>query len=190
VHPECYKLVDRMAKDVGCTVRDLMQDESLREKIDLERYVTEDVGMPTLQDIMQELAKPGRDPRERFETFSFDEAVHSINDVKVGMQLPGIVTNVTRFGAFVDIGAHQDGLVHISELADQFVKDPADFAKVNQKVAVTVMEVDLERSRIALSMKSGSGPAAAPKKVAATQSKDATPAGKSQSFANNPFGDL
>lgn len=190
VHPERYKLVDRIAKDLGCTVIELMRDDGLRNQVNLEKYVTEDVGMPTLQDIMQELAKPGRDPRETFEAFSFDEAVHSIDDVKVGMKLPGIITNVTRFGAFVDIGAHQDGLVHISELADQFVKDPADVVKVNQKVNVTVLEVDLGRSRIALSMKSKHGADQTSDQATKPKEQDPRPAGKSQSFTNNPFGDL
>jgi uncharacterized protein len=191
VHPERYQLVDQMAKDLDCTVTDLMRDESLRQKIDLKKYVTDEVGMPTLKDIMVELAKPGRDPREKFEAFSFDEAVHTIKDVKVGMRLPGIVTNVTNFGAFVDIGAHQDGLVHVSELADQFVKDPAAVVKTNQKVEVTVMEVDLERSRIALSMKSqpGSGSAAAGSGKPKAQ-KARSAGAKSQSFSNNPFGAL
>ncbi len=153
VHPERYKLVDKMAKDLGCTVNDLIDKEALREQIKLDQYVTDDVGMPTLKDIMQELSKPGRDPRSKFEAFSFDDSIHSIKDVKAGMKLPGIVTNVTKFGAFVDIGAHQDGLVHISEIADKFVKEPADVVKVNQKVQVTVLNIDLDRSRIALSMK-------------------------------------
>lgn len=190
VHPERYKLVDKIAKDIGCTVGELMRDESLRRRVNLEQYVTEDVGMPTLQDIMGELAKPGRDPRETFEAFSFAEEVRSIGDVKPGMKLPGIVTNVTRFGAFVDIGAHQDGLVHISELADRFVNDPADVAKVNQKVEVTVLEVDLERSRIALSMKRERGGAPASVRVGKPWGKQPRPASKPQNFANNPFGNL
>lgn len=190
VHPERYKLVDTMAKDLGCSVKDLMNDEELRKKIKLEQYVTDDVGMPTLQDIMQELAKPGRDPRAKFESFSFDETVHSINDVKAGMKLPGIITNVTRFGAFVDIGAHQDGLVHISELSDHFVKDPADVVKVNQKVEVTVTEVDIERSRIALSMKSDPGTSAAARRDSKPQGRPQRPAPAQRGFTNNPFGDI
>jgi uncharacterized protein len=154
VHPESYPVVDRMARDLGCTVADLVRDESLRKRIDLSRYVTETVGMPTLTDIMEELAKPGRDPRERFEPFAFAEGVHAIGDLKSGMKLPGIVTNVTAFGAFVDVGVHQDGLVHKSQMADRFVKEPSDVAKVGMRVTVTVVEVDIERRRISLSMKS------------------------------------
>ena len=153
VHPESYSVVDAMARDLGCKVEDLIKNEPLRKKIALERYVTEKVGLPTLTDIVHELAKPGRDPRQQFEAFSFTDGINKITDVKVGMKLPGIVTNVAAFGAFVDIGVHQDGLVHISQLSDNFVKDPADAVKVQQKVMVTVMEVDLERQRIALSMK-------------------------------------
>jgi protein Tex len=190
VHPERYKLVDRIAGDLGCTVKELINDKDLRGRVRLEQYVTDDVGIPTLQDIMQELDKPGRDPRQTFEAFAFADEVHSIADVKAGMKLPGIVTNVTRFGAFVDIGAHQDGLVHISQLADRFVNDPADVVKVNQKVNVTVVEVDLERKRIALSMKSGGGNATATARVKKTQSHPPRPPRKAQGFANNPFGNL
>ena len=153
VHPERYELVERMAKDVGCSVPDLIADAGKRAKIDLKKYVTEDVGLPTLTDIVKELAKPGRDPRAQFETFSFAD-VHTMNDLQPGQKLPGIVTNVTAFGCFVDIGVHQDGLVHISALSDNFVKDPAEVVKPGQKVNVTVMEVDIPRKRIALSMKS------------------------------------
>jgi uncharacterized protein len=153
VHPESYHIVEAMADDLGCTVIDLMGDDELRKKIDLNKYLTEKVGLPTLNDIMAELAKPGRDPRDRFESFSFAEGISKIGDVTVGMRLPGVITNITNFGAFVDIGVHQDGLVHISALADRFVKNPADVVKVHQKVMVTVMEVDLKRKRIALSMK-------------------------------------
>jgi uncharacterized protein len=154
VHPESYGIVDAMARDLGCNVRDLIKNELLRKKIALNNYVTEKVGLPTLTDIVSELAKPGRDPRQKFEAFSFTEGVGKITDLQVGMKLPGIVTNVAAFGAFVDIGVHQDGLVHVSQLSDQFVKDAADVVKVQQRVTVTVMEVDLERKRIALSMKS------------------------------------
>lgn len=153
VHPESYAIVEQMARNLGCGVSDLMRDAALRKQIDLRQYVTDTVGMPTLNDIMQELARPGRDPREKFELFQFSEGVNSIGDVKVGMKLPGIVTNITAFGAFVDIGVHQDGLVHISQLANRFVKDPAQVVKVHQKVTVKVLEVDLERKRIQLSMK-------------------------------------
>jgi uncharacterized protein len=143
-----------MAADLKCSLSDLMRDAGLRQKVRLQNYATETVGLPTLNDIMAELAKPGRDPRQQFEAFAFKEGVEKIEDLKAGMKLPGIVTNVTAFGAFVDIGVHQDGLVHISQLADAFVKDPAQVVKVHQKVMVTVVEVDLPRKRVALSMKS------------------------------------
>ena len=154
VHPERYDLVDRIAADLNCTVGDLLRDTSLRAKVQPQKYVTDTVGLPTLNDILSELAKPGRDPRQKFEAFSFVEGVDKMEDLKVGMKLPGIVTNVTAFGAFVDIGVHQDGLVHISQVSDNFVKNPSDVLKVQQKVMVTVVEVDLARKRIALSMKS------------------------------------
>lgn len=154
VHPERYPLVEKMAADLGVTVADLMRDGKLRAKIKLENYVTADVGLPTLNDIMAELAKPGRDPRQKFEAFSFTDGVNKPEDLKPGMKLPGIVTNVTAFGAFVDIGVHQDGLVHVSQLADTFVKDPAAVVRPQQKVMVTVTEIDLPRQRISLSMRS------------------------------------
>ena len=154
VHPERYELVEKMAKDLKASVSDLMSSEELRSKIILKNYVSETVGLPTLQDILDELAKPGRDPRECFEVFQFEDGVNSMSDLKIGMKLPGIVTNITAFGAFVDIGVHQDGLVHLSHLADRFVKDPNEIVSVNQKVQVTVMEVDIARKRIGLSMKS------------------------------------
>ena len=153
VHPERYELVDRMATDLGCTVTDLLRDPAKRAAIKLDRYVTPEVGLPTLRDIVAELSKPGRDPREQFEAFSFADGVEKVEDLQPGMKLPGIVTNVTAFGAFVDIGVHQDGLVHISQISDDFVKNPAEFLKVGQKVQATVMEVDLQRKRIALSLK-------------------------------------
>jgi len=156
VHPESYHVVDTMAKDTGCSVAELMNDKSLRMKVSLQNYVSKMVGLPTLNDIMQELARPGRDPREQYEVFSFAQDVKKIEDIKAGQRYPGIVTNVTAFGAFVDIGVHQDGLVHISQLADCFVKNPADFVKVHQKVTVTVLDVDLARKRISLSLKDGS----------------------------------
>jgi len=162
VHPESYGIVDAMAKDLGCTVVDLMRDESLRAKIDLARYVTDTVGLPTLRDIMAELAKPGRDPREQFEAFSFAEGINKMEDLVPGMKLPGIVTNITAFGAFVDIGVHQDGLVHISQLADRFIKDPNEVVKVHQRVTVTVTEIDLPRKRIALSMRTNPDQPSAP----------------------------
>jgi uncharacterized protein len=153
VHPESYSIVDQMAKDGSCSVNDLMRDAGRRQKIQLQKYVTTEVGLPTLSDILAELAKPGRDPRQQFEVFAFQTGVEKMEDLKPGMKLPGIVTNVTAFGAFVDIGVHQDGLVHVSQLCDRFVKDPAEVVKVQQKVMVTVTEVDLPRKRIALSMK-------------------------------------
>jgi uncharacterized protein len=154
VHPESYPIVERMAADLGVSVSDLVRDGQARAKVKLERYVSEKVGLPTLTDIVAELAKPGRDPREQFEAFSFSAGVNKPEDLKPGMKLPGIVTNVTAFGAFVDIGVHQDGLVHVSQLADSFVKEPAAVVKPGQKVMVTVTEVDLARKRIALSMRS------------------------------------
>jgi uncharacterized protein len=154
VHPESYPIVEKMAADVGVTVADLMRDAKARSKLKLETYVTEKVGLPTLNDILSELAKPGRDPRQKFEAFSFTEGVNKVEDLKPGMKLPGIVTNVTAFGAFVDIGVHQDGLVHVSQLSDNFVKDASEVVKVSQKVTVTVTEIDLPRKRIALSMRS------------------------------------
>lgn len=153
VHPESYPIVEQMANDLGCSVKDLMTSAELRKQLDLKKYVTDTVGLPTLTDILSELEKPGRDPRKEFEIFSFAEGVNTISDLKVGMPLDGIVTNVTAFGAFVDIGVHQDGLVHISHLADKFVKDPKEVVAVQQKVKVTVVEVDVARKRIGLSMK-------------------------------------
>ncbi len=159
VHPERYELVGRMAKDMGCDVAMLMNDSSMISKINIKNYVTDDIGLPTLNDIVSELAKPGRDPRKEFEVFNFAEGIMKPSDLSAGMKLPGIVTNVTNFGAFVDVGVHQDGLVHISELSDNFVSNPADVLKVGQKVQVTVLAVDEQRNRISLSMKSvpGSG---------------------------------
>lgn len=153
VHPESYHIVEKMAKDLNCGIDELMNNKELRKKINLNNYVTESIGLPTLKDIMAELEKPGRDPRKSFEVFSFDENVHEISDLREGMRLPGIVTNVTNFGAFVDIGVHQDGLVHISQLSDTFVDDPNAIVKVGQKVWVNVTEVDAKRKRIGLSMK-------------------------------------
>ncbi|TSD65046.1 RNA-binding transcriptional accessory protein [Inquilinus sp. KBS0705] len=153
VHPERYALVEQMAKDMKCKVQDLMTDQQLRKSIPLQKYISDTVGLPTLNDIMAELAKPGRDPREQFEAFSFTEGVNAISDLKIGMKLPGIVTNITAFGAFVDIGVHQDGLVHLSRITNRYIKDPNEVLKVHQKVQVTVNEVDTARKRIALSMK-------------------------------------
>jgi len=153
VHPERYALVNQMAKDLGCTVDDLMKDVNLQKQINLHRYVSAEVGLPTLTDIVKELAKPGRDPREAFEAFSFSEGVNSMDDLRKGMKLSGIITNITNFGAFVDIGVHQDGLVHTSQLANRFVANPNDVVKVSQVVEVTVVDVDVARKRISLSMK-------------------------------------
>jgi len=154
VHPERYGLVEQMAKDLAVSVNDLMTDSSARRKVDIQKYATDEVGEPTLKDILQELARPGRDPREQFEVVQFKEGINQISDLREGMKLPGVVTNVTAFGAFVDIGVHQDGLVHISQLADVFVKEPNKHVKVGQKTHVTVTEIDVARKRIALSMKS------------------------------------
>ena len=153
VHPESYKIVETMARDNKCTVAQLIADASLRKTIDLKRYVTDTVGMPTLTDIMKELEKPGRDPRNQIEEFEFAAGIESINDLSVGMVLPGIVTNITQFGAFVDIGVHQDGLVHISQLADKYVSSPADVVNLHQHVMVKVTEVDTRRNRISLTMR-------------------------------------
>lgn len=153
VHPERYALVEQMAKDLDAKVTDLLTDDTLRKQIDLKKYVTEEVGLPTLNDILAELSKPGRDPREQFEEFSFTDGVNKISDLRIGMRLPGIVTNITNFGAFVDIGVHQDGLVHLSQLANRFVADPNEVVKVQQKVMVTVTEIDERRNRIGLTMK-------------------------------------
>ena len=191
VHPESYPVVEAMAADLGCAVEDLMREEALRRKIDLSRYVTEKAGLPTLNDILKELAKPGRDPRQDFEVFRFAEGIDKIEDLREGMNLDGIVTNVTAFGAFVDIGVHQDGLVHVSQLSDRFVKEPHQVVKVQQKVRVTVLAVDLERKRISLSMKKepDKKPEAEPKK------EGKSPAGKPPARKqkrepapfNNPF---
>ncbi len=153
VHPERYSLVEQMAKDCGCSLAELMADPARRQQINLERYMQGDVGRPTLEDILTELGKPGRDPRERFEAFAFAEGIDKMADLIEGMWLPGIVTNVTKFGAFVDIGVHQDGLIHISQMADRFVKDPAEVVKVRQQVRVRVVSVDAPRKRIALSLR-------------------------------------
>lgn len=153
VHPESYPVVQKMAVDLGVSVKDLMQNESLLGKLDLKRYVSEKAGITTLRDILEELSRPGRDPRKEFEIFSFASVIEKMEDLQTGMKLPGIVTNVTSFGAFVDIGVHQDGLVHISQLRDGYVKNPLDVVKPRQRVTVTVLDVDLERKRISLSMK-------------------------------------
>ena len=153
VHPESYGIVEKMAKDLKCSVADLMNNATLRQKIDLQRYVTDKVGMPTLQDILHELEKPSRDPREQLEEWHFDESVHTIDDLQIGMVLPGIVTNIANFGAFVDIGVHKDGLVHISEMANRRINNPAEVVALHQHVMVKVIDIDKQRGRIQLSMK-------------------------------------
>ncbi|MFC4212181.1 Tex family protein [Pedobacter lithocola] len=158
VHPERYAVVDKMAKDLGTTVSALIKDSQLQKQIKPQQYVSDEIGLPTLNDILKELAKPGRDPREQFEAFSFTDGVNEISDLKAGMKLPGIVTNITNFGAFVDIGVHQDGLVHTSQLANRFIANANEVVKVHQKVEVTVMEVDVVRKRISLSMKTEANP--------------------------------
>jgi uncharacterized protein len=153
VHPESYHIVDLMAKRCQSTIKDLMKNDLLRNSLDLKEYITDKVGMPTLKDIINELAKPGRDPREHFDVFEFDKTINSINDLKSGMVVPGIITNITNFGCFVDIGVHQDGLVHISNLTDRFISNPNEVVKLNQKVMVKILNVEVSRKRITLSMK-------------------------------------
>ena len=153
VHPERYPLVEQMAADQGCSVKQLMENKDIRQKIDISKYVSSQVGLPTLQDIMAELDKPGRDPREPLKQFAFDPTVHDITDLHAGQVLPGIITNITNFGAFVDIGVHTKGLVHVSQLADRYVKDPTSVVSLHQQVMVRVVEVDLQRKRISLSMR-------------------------------------
>lgn len=190
VHPESYPIVDAMAKDLGCSVLDLMRDDLLRKKIDLVNYVSEKAGLPTLKDILAELSKPGRDPREQFEDFRFTEGIEKIEDVKPGLKLPGIVTNITAFGVFVDIGVHQDGLVHISELSDRYIKNPAEVVKVHQPVSVTVLEVDLARKRISLSMKGGRSQPKDASKGQEKKKEEKRPEKNKKpksTFTNNPF---
>lgn len=186
VHPESYSIVERMAKDLGCEVLDLIKNPETRKRIDIKKYVSPTVGLPTLTDIMAELAKPGRDPREKFEIVEFAEGINKPEDLRIGMKLNGIVTNITNFGVFVDIGVHQDGLVHISQLANQFVQNPLDVVKVQQKVAVTVVEVDLQRKRIALSMKDDAGNTGAANKSNASQKHQPTLSKPSQNTFNQP----
>jgi uncharacterized protein len=193
VHPESYHIVTAMSHDMDCTVTDFIQDQDLRGKIDIHRYVTPAVGIPTVKDIIDELAKPGRDPRDEFEEFTFASDIEKISDLKPGMKIPGIVTNVTAFGAFIDIGVHQDGLVHISELADKFVKNPADVVRVQQKVEVAVMDVDLNRNRISLSMKTFPGESIKKMTPSVKPPKRPSPAPsarKKKAPFNNPFADL
>ena len=153
VHPECYHIVEQMANDLNCDVKDLLADESLRKKLVLEHYVTETVGLPTLQDILTELGKPGRDPRQTIHVFEFDPSVKTIKDLREGMILPGIITNITKFGAFVDVGIKENGLVHVSQLADRFVSDPTEVVSLHQHVTVKVLEIDEARKRVSLTMK-------------------------------------
>jgi uncharacterized protein len=171
VHPESYEVVEKMAKDLNTTIADLLTNKELRKQIKITEYVTDTIGLPTLKDIVNELEKPGRDPRKTFEVFSFAEGIEKPEDLREGMKLPGIVTNVTNFGAFVDVGVHQDGLVHISHLSDTFVDDPNKIVKVHQQVMVTVMELDLKRNRIALSMK-GNGNVSAAKSSSVKKEKE------------------
>lgn len=190
VHPESYFIVESMAKDLHCSVNDLIQNGELRKNIKKQDYVSDTVGIPTLNDILEELAKPGRDPRKEFESFAFAEEAQKMEDLQTGMKLPGIVTNVTAFGAFVDVGVHQDGLVHISNLANRFVKDPTDEVKVHQKVWVTVLDIDLERKRISLSMKDDNKVNVAGKasKKKRPEKKEAQHKKKPEStIFNNPF---
>lgn len=196
VHPESYPIVDAMAKDMDCTVPDLIKNPELRSRIDISRYVSESVGLPTLKDILNELAKPGRDPREPFET-AFTSGVEKMEDLRVGMKLPGIITNVTAFGAFVDIGVHQDGLIHVSELSDRFVKNPLDVVKVTQKVQVTVLDVDLNRKRISLSLKStpesaatSRRPVSGPPVQPVSKKGVKRPSREKPAPFNNPFADI
>jgi uncharacterized protein len=177
VHPESYPVVEAMATDLGCTIGDLMHDEAMRQKIDITKYISDDIGLPTLNDILSELAKPGRDPRTQREEFHFAEGIEKVEDLVAGMKLPGIVTNLTAFGAFVDVGVHQDGLIHTSQLADRFVKDPSEVLKVNQVIEVTVLAVDLERRRISLTLKKNPEAAAHPK-PSERKPGDAASAGK------------
>ncbi len=191
VHPESYHIVEAMAADLGREVRGLLEDEELRQRIDLQKYVTDKVGVPTLTDILVELSKPGRDPRKQFEGFHFTEGIETIEDLKSGMKLPGVVTNVTAFGAFVDIGVHQDGLVHVSQISDRFVKDPGKVVKVNQRVTVTVLDVDLERKRISLSMRENSaqsnGKETRSSKRSGNSDKERRPKKSVTTPHNNPF---
>jgi uncharacterized protein len=153
VHPERYALVEQMAKDQNVSVNELLKSKEVRKKIDLKKYITAEVGLPTLQDILKELEKPGRDPREEIQVFEFDPTIKTIHDLHTGMVVPGLVTNITNFGCFVNIGVKQDGMIHISELANKFIKDPNEVVKLQQAVKVKVLEVDIARNRIQLSKK-------------------------------------
>jgi len=150
VHPESYPIVNKMAKDLGCTIHELMSNEALRKQIDITQYITEKTGLPTLTDIMHELEKPSRDPRAQIEVFRFDDNVHDLNDLKIGMELPGIVTNIAAFGAFVDIGVHKDGLIHISQMGRKNLRQPQEVVSLHQHIKVEVIDIDQTRSRIQL----------------------------------------
>jgi uncharacterized protein len=189
VHPETYNVVEAMAKDLGCTVTDLILQSDLRKKVVKKKYVSEKVGEFTIDDIMKELEKPGRDPRSVIEEFRFEETIKTMEDLKQGMSVPGIVTNITNFGVFVDIGVKQDGLIHISQLSNTYVSDPNEVVKLQQKVMVTVMEVDIARKRISLSMK-GNKPAAVGKPQGGAGQRPApskAPAGKGGEKPLDPF---
>jgi len=190
VHPESYPIVAAMAKDLQCSIKELMENGSIRNGIQKEKYVTETVGLPTLNDILEELAKPGRDPREQFENIAFKDGVEKIEDLEPGMNLPGVVTNITAFGAFVDIGVHQDGLVHVSQMADRFIKDPNEVVKVYQKVNVRVLNVDIKRKRISLSLKAqvDSFDKPEPRKKGQPKQKGQSKQ-RGKSLFNNPFSD-
>lgn len=153
VHPESYFVVEKIAKDLKCSIQELISNEELQKQIDWTKYVTDKIGLPTLKDIQKELAKPGRDPRQAIKVFEFASGIYKVEDLQVGMVLPGIVTNITKFGAFVDVGVKQDGLVHVSQLADRFISDPSEIVKLHQHVQVKVIELDLQRKRIQLSLK-------------------------------------
>ena len=191
VHPESYPVVEAMAKDLECTIEELLSRQGIRKRIQPENYVSETVGLPTITDILAELEKPGRDPRQAFEEFSFAEGVHEMEDLEAGMKLPGVVTNVTNFGAFVDVGVHQDGLVHISQLADHFVKDPHQVVKVHDRVQVTVLDVDMARRRISLSMRTERPPRREPQSASAHEEnrRGARPAGKRNAKTKRPAQD-
>ena len=192
VHPERYGLVEAMAKDLNCTVADLIGNTELIAKIAPAAYQSSDVGLPTLNDILKELTKPGRDPRASYSPVNFDDGIRDISDLERGMALTGVVTNVTAFGAFVDIGIHQDGLVHISEMADHFVKDPNKIVKIQQEVKVTVLDIDLKRKRIALTMKKGPNSQSSRQRGDASKIRDRKAPRRSkrpQPF-NNPFASL
>nr|MBP6140317.1 S1 RNA-binding domain-containing protein [Bacteroides sp.] len=153
VHPESYHIVEKMAKDLGCTVAELIANKELRGRIDLKQYITSTVGLPTLNDIMQELDKPGRDPRETAKVFEFDRSIRTLDDLREGMILPGIVGNITNFGAFVDLGIKENGLIHLSQMADRYISDPSEVVSIHQHITVKVLSIDKERKRIQLTLK-------------------------------------